>query len=143
MKKKACGVWALLLALLLTACGTETVKENDLTEVDLDLTQLSSTMVYSEVYNMMLAPEKYEGKTIRITGMLEVYEDAGQTYFACIITDATACCAQGLEFFPKDGYRYPEDFPSVGEAVTVEGTFTLVSEGQYRYMQLVDADMLP
>ena len=36
--------------------------------VDVDLTRLSSTMVYSEVYNMMNAPGDYIGKTIKMTG---------------------------------------------------------------------------
>ena len=36
--------------------------------VDFDLTRLSSTMVYSEVYNMMNAPGDYIGKTIKMTG---------------------------------------------------------------------------
>ena len=36
--------------------------------VDVDLTRLSSTMVYSEVYNMMYAPDDYIGKTIKMTG---------------------------------------------------------------------------
>ena len=31
---------------------------------DVDLTNLSSTMVYSEVYNMMSTPENYIGKTV-------------------------------------------------------------------------------
>ncbi|MBO6282705.1 MAG: hypothetical protein J6M63_02110, partial [Pseudobutyrivibrio sp.] len=33
--------------------------------VDLDLTTLSSTMVYSEVFNMMMEPMAYEGQTIK------------------------------------------------------------------------------
>ena len=36
--------------------------------VDADLTRLSSTMVYSEVYNMMYTPGDYIGKTIKMTG---------------------------------------------------------------------------
>ena len=37
--------------------------------VDLDLTVLSSTMVYSEVFKMMMAPEEYEGTTIKMDGI--------------------------------------------------------------------------
>ena len=36
--------------------------------VDVDLTKLSSTMVYSEVYNMMSSPESYMGKRVRMKG---------------------------------------------------------------------------
>lgn len=144
--RKACVsvCLALLLALMLSACGAagETAETEPAGKtVDVDLSQLSSTMAYSEVYNMVTAPESYVGKTVRMTGTLDIYEDAAQTYFACIISDATACCAQGLEFVPKEGYNYPEDFPPVGGTLTVEGTFALVKEGEYLYIQLLNADM--
>lgn len=35
-------------------------------EPDVDLTTLSSTMVYSEVYNMMCEPDRYLGKRIKM-----------------------------------------------------------------------------
>lgn len=62
--------------------------------IDIDLTSLSSTMVYSEVYNMMYEPDSYIGKTIRMDGIYTAYHDesSGNNYFACIIQDATACC---------------------------------------------------
>lgn len=34
--------------------------------IDVDLTQLSSTMIYAEVYNMMVTPDEYVGKTVRM-----------------------------------------------------------------------------
>ena len=38
-------------------------------KVDVDLTVLSSTMVYSEVYNMLLfTPDSYLGKTVKMMG---------------------------------------------------------------------------
>ena len=39
-------------------------------EPDVDLTTLSSTMVYSEVYNMMCEPDRYLGKRIKMNGSL-------------------------------------------------------------------------
>nr|MCR5716177.1 hypothetical protein [Lachnospiraceae bacterium] len=70
--------------------------------VDVDLTTLSSTMVYSEVYNMMVSPDAYVGKTIRMSGLMSIFLDEAteKYYYACIIQDATACCAQGIEFEP-------------------------------------------
>ena len=43
--------------------------------LDVDLTTLSSTMVYSEVYNMMYEPDRYVGKRIKMDGQFAVYED--------------------------------------------------------------------
>ncbi len=109
--------------------------------VDVDLTVLSATMVYSEVYNMMMAPEDYEGKKIKMKGLLSVYYDAAadKTYFACIIQDATACCAQGIEFVLTDEYTYPDDYPETGEEICVAGTFETYTEGDFIYMNLKDA----
>ena len=111
--------------------------------VDLDLTQLSSTMVYSEVYSMMFAPEEYVGKTIKINGQFSAYEDTntGKIYPACIVADATACCAQGIEFVRDGSFHYPEDYPELGTEITVTGVFQTYEENGTTYCHLVDAVM--
>ena len=57
--------------------------------IDVDLTTLSQTMVYSEVYNMMETPEDYVGKTIKMRGLYSYYYDEGtkNEYHACIVQD--------------------------------------------------------
>ena len=112
--------------------------------VDVDLTRLSSTMVYSEVYNMMNAPGDYIGKTIKMTGQFVYYEnpDTQAQYFTCIIGDAMACCSQGLEFVLTGKHTYPDDYPELGSEITVSGTFELYEEGDNRYCRLVDAEMI-
>ena len=111
--------------------------------VDVDLTKLSSTMVYSEVYNMMVAPDKYVGKTVRMRGQFALYEDtqSGARYFACIIADATACCSQGLEFVLEGTHAYPQDYPSLGTEITVTGEFRTYEENGNLYCHLTDAKM--
>ena len=44
-------------------------------EPDIDLTTLSSIMVYSEVFNMSVSPEEYIGKTIRMAGIFTTKQD--------------------------------------------------------------------
>ncbi len=113
------------------------------TDVDVDLTTLSATMVYSEVYNMMTGPEAYMGKTVRMKGELAYYknEATGKEYFACIIRDATACCAQGIEFELAGDYKYPDDYPELGTEITVKGVFDTYNEGENRYVTLRNAVM--
>ena len=143
MKKK---YFLLLLALLLTlsACGKEpetaAVTENPQGKVDVDLTALSSTMVYSEVYNMLTTPENYIGKTVKMAGSYSSFldESTGAVYRVCMIADATACCAQGMEFVLKDGMEYPE----METDITVVGTFQLYDENGTAYCHLVDASIL-
>ena len=76
-----------------------------------DLTALSSTMVYAEVFNMMMEPERYIGRTIKMKGIYysSYYNVTQKDYHYIIITDAAACCAQGLEFVCLDDNSYPED----------------------------------
>lgn len=110
--------------------------------IDVDLTTLSSTMVYSEVYNMLSCPDDYKGKTIKMEGQFVSYRDEfqGIDYYACVIMDATACCSQGLEFVPTGKYSYPEDFPSDGDMVTVIGKFDTYMEGDYEMCTLRNAE---
>ena len=111
--------------------------------IDVDLTKLSSTMVYSEVYNMMTVPEDYIGKKVKMEGQFAIYEDenAGKIYFACIISDATACCQQGIEFELKDDLKYPDDYPELGTDVVITGDFDTYSEGDKEYCILRNAIM--
>ena len=116
-------------------------------DVDVDLTKLSSTMVYSEVYAMMTAPEEYIGKTVRMKGQFALYQATDsngqslpdQIYFACVIADATACCQQGLEFILAGDAKYPDDYPELGTDITVVGEFQTYMEGEYQYCHLIDA----
>ncbi len=96
--------------------------------VDVDLTQLSSTMVYSEVYAMVYEPEQYIGKTVKMHGLFATQEYNGERLYACIVQDATACCAQGLEFELAEELVYPDDYPEPGEEITVIGTFDTYKE---------------
>lgn len=151
MKKILCVLLSLCIALTFTACGgsSETQKSSDPAAVDVDLTQLSSTMVYSEVYNMMTVPEDYIGRTVRMRGQFGLYQatDAAgnpvpdQIYYACVIADATACCQQGLEFVLAGTHSYPADYPEIGTEITVVGTFETYMEGEYQYCHLVNAVM--
>lgn len=134
----------LLCAALLCGCSGRNAAEFLTDEgVDLDLTRLSGTMVYAEVFNMRYEPEDYYGKVIRIQGLFSAYQnpETGEYYYNCIIPDATACCAQGIQFFPADeALTYPDDFPENGATVTVRGTYELLDENAYMG-GLLDADM--
>ncbi|MBQ9238348.1 MAG: hypothetical protein IJ191_03410 [Treponema sp.] len=111
--------------------------------VDVDLTQLSAVMVYGEVFNMLIEPERYEGKTVRMRGMFDVFEysDGGevQQVFACVILDATACCAQGLEFSLAGNHSYPQDYPDRFEMITVTGRFHHYEKNGFDTMGLMDS----
>ena len=115
---------------------SENNADQEIQKIDVDLTQLSSTMVYSEVYNMMYTPEDYIGKTVKMNGAFTLYcqkvTEDGQPdfnypiYYACVIADATSCC-------------YPDDYPKLGGNITVTGTFETYEEDGNQYSHLVNA----
>lgn len=126
---------------------TEITISSSESTVDYDLTQMDSDMVYATVYQMMAVPEQYEGKTFRIEGnFYEIYfEPTAKYYFYCVIQDATACCAQGMEFVWGDGsHVYPDEYPEEDAEVIVEGTFeTYTEEGDENlYCRLKDATLI-
>ena len=111
-------------------------------KIDVDLTKMSSTMVYSEVYNMLALPDDYLGQTVRMKGEFQCYEGEERNYYVVLIADAMACCQQGMEFVLAGDYSFPEDYPEPGTTVTVTGVFDTYTEGEYRrFAQLIDARM--
>ena len=116
-------------------------------KVDVDLTVLSSTMVYSEVYNMLYNdPAHYLGKTVKARGTFSIYQlvtdgvlQPDPVSYACIISDAAACCAEGMEFVLEGDLTYPDDYPELGTEITVIGEFQPYEENGMTRYHLVNA----
>jgi len=167
MKKIICASLALIMIFALVGCGSQDgdkpsstgtssisdapkAEQTDKSKFDVDLTKLSSTMVYSEVYNMMTTPDDYVGKMVKMKGQFALYQATDsngksipdQIYFACVIADATACCQQGLEFVLAGGYTYPDDYPELATEITVVGEFQTYMEGNNKYCHLVNAEFV-
>lgn len=138
MKKLICILLSAVILFTLVSCGSAEPRSSG--EIDVDLSAMSGTMVYSEVYNMMSEPENYIGKKVRMEGLFSMVEGEGRNYFTCIITDAAACCSQGVEFSLKGDHKYPEDYPKLGDPITVVGVFETYKEGGNKYCQLKDAE---
>ena len=141
MKKTVSLVIIFVIVLALVSCGeTKPADEN----VDLDLTALSSVLVYSEVYNMLVTPQNYVGKTVKMNGQFTTAygEETGLYYPAVIIKDATACCSQGMEFVLKGNPQYPTGYPALNEEITVVGTFETYDEFGVMYCHLVNAEIV-
>ena len=109
-------------------------------DIDIDLTELSAQMIYAEVSNMFKTPDAYKGKTIRMTGDFSAAEYNGKTYYACIIRDAAACCANGIEFVWA-GEHKASDYPAQGTQITVVGDFDTYMEENKMYVQLINAQL--
>ena len=108
-------------------------------KIDLDLTKMSATMIYSTMFDMLVMPEDYIEKNIKVKGWFETYTDpySGELYYAVVVPDATACCQQGLEFVWPGDHKYPEDFPQAGADITVTGIYKLIENDgiSYNYLE--------
>lgn len=107
-------------------------------KVDLDLTKMSATMIYSTIFDMLVMAEDYIDKNIKLSGWFETYTDpqTGEMYYAVVVPDATACCQQGLEFIWKGNHTYPDDFPKPGQDITVTGIYKMIETDGVTYTYL-------
>ncbi|MCR5608372.1 MAG: hypothetical protein K6G26_04855 [Lachnospiraceae bacterium] len=88
---------------------------------------------------MMCSPENYIGKTIRMSGQFSIYvdEETNNCYYSCVISDATACCSQGIEFTLDNN-----DYPAEGDDICVQGIFETYTEDDNIYCTLRNAFLL-
>ncbi len=117
----------------------ESAQTEEAVQVDIDLTAMTSTMVYAQVYDMITKPDDYVDKTIRVKGIYntEYFEPTDTTYHLLIIVDATGCCPQGLEFI----YTGEEDYPNVPAVVEMVGSIGVHVENGYTYLQIFTDDI--
>ncbi len=134
-----------LLVSCVSACGSEAntqssprentseIVEDDV--IDYDLTQMSSSLVYALVFDMMSRPDEYIGKTIKLNG--EYYSQTSIDdieYHYVIVADATACCAQGLEFASLDESI---EMPSQSSQIEIVGVFQMYKIGKSEYYHVL------
>jgi len=134
-------IWAFSF---LCGAGAEAPGPEEPLIADLDLSGMSGTVVYAQVYNMLYDPDAYLGKIIRMAGYYNYYDDQahGIVYHACIVPDATACCAQGIEFIWAGEHVWPDEYPEIGTDIIVTGRLEMYEEDGVKYLHLVDADLM-
>jgi len=149
MRKTVRNLVLFLIAAVLSVCPfcsmyaeAETPEEPPI--IDMDISGMSSTLAYAQIYNLLSDPSPWLGKTIRMSGLYSFYDDQEHNivYHACIISDATACCTQGIEFVWAGEHPWPVDYPESGTEITVTGRLEIYEEGGRKYLHLVDADLL-
>jgi len=130
---------------LFVSCGKEKQshpkEQTTESKVDMDLTKMSATMIYSTVFDMLIMPDEYENKVIKVKGNFQVFtnENNGQQYYAIIIPDATACCKQGIEFIWDGEHKYPEDYPELETEITITGAYQIIENEEgitYSYLKV-------
>lgn len=115
-------------------------------KLSLDLTKMSATMVYAEVFNMLIMPDQYDGKLIKVRGNFSRFVPNGKTeeVTTVVVSDALACCQQGLEFkitpgSPLENQLKNQSLPEPDSEIEIIGRFVLsqTEEGfDYFYLDL-------
>jgi hypothetical protein len=129
MKKFTSIILTACMLISLTSCG----KSTKVSDVNVDLTTMSSTMVYSYVADMLENPDNYKGQLVRMEG------DSNTTHggtHSCIVYDALGCCTEGIEYILDDEEL---DYPNDGDGITVVGTFATYTKGGSKYFVLINA----
>ena len=92
---------------------------------DIDLTKMSVTMIYSQIFNMLIMPEEYVDKIIKVRGAFEIYPNENNEidFFTLTVMDATACCKEGIDFIWAGNHTYPDDYPEQGQEITITGSY--------------------
>ena len=99
-------------------------------------------MIYAQVYDMVYNGDNYLGKKVKVKGPFSYFQETdGREFFAVLVSDATACCSQGIEFVLDGEHTYPNDYPELGTEITVTGEFDYYTEGYATYCQLLHAEM--
>lgn len=101
---------------------------------NLDLTQMSSTMIYAQVYNIVQDADIYFGSTIKMSGeFMTVHDDTEDIdRYCCIVKDETECCMTGFELQFDGEFTPPEE----GAKITVEGQLDFYEQEGARYLFL-------
>lgn len=138
-------MYKIILAILLASATLFAKEPGTSLKADIDLTKMSGTVVYAMVYKMVTEPAKFKGKHIKMTGVFSTYydEDIERRFFGCVISDALACCSQGLAFELAKPRKYPSEYPAEGGAITIEGDFDFEKdEGGMGFPIIRNATML-
>jgi len=133
-KCSICVIIVLMLCLIgcskTDTIGTENAQVNqkeesaipsNLQNVDIDLTELSDIMAAAEINNMIMQPEKYLGKTVKIKGIYFISSsNEGDVYHLVLVPDSTGCCFQGFEFVWSEDHSYLKE----GDEIEVVGVYS-------------------
>ena len=109
--------------------------------IDLDMSKMSSVLVYSQVVNIYESPDDYIGKRIKINGQYfaSYYDQTELYYHYVVVGDEFLCCQAGLEFFWNGKHTYPDDYPEDKTEIEVVGVFGSYEElGETYYFLTVD-----
>ncbi|MCL2200375.1 MAG: hypothetical protein FWB75_00285 [Oscillospiraceae bacterium] len=108
--------------------GSETTSAAN---VDIDLTELSTTMMQARFHHILSNAEDYLGQTIRVRGQYHNMPFGDEYLHFVMIIPGDECCRMGFEFMRAGDYVYPDDFPAQYGALEIKGVLTRGFDGTF------------
>ena len=125
-----------------TTPTTDTYFDEHFDEIvcDLDLTSMSTTMIFAQVNDFYTNGENYVDKIIKIKGLyIEDYrEEIDTTYKMLIVSDVTGCCVIGVDVVLPDNMSYP----SPGTFIALVGSIEVIANGVFNQVNFIASDMI-
>jgi len=137
--KRYLSVLLILCLVLITGCSnSESKSGSDIgnTEgVDYDLTSLGATALHAQMETIMIhEPSKYIGKVIRVRGAYDPWRPPEYNeYIQYIMIEGPTDCDKYLEFRATVERNYPEDYPSIGTIIEIQGVFGIYNIDEHPY----------
>ena len=145
MKKMLAAILAAVFCFLtFSGCGASEKKRD--AAIDIDFTAFSSTVAYAQLSALLMHPEEYAGKTVKIDGTYfsNYYDITDSYYHYILIEDSTACCSQAIEFaLSTHGQGYPDEdgavggYPIPGELIEIVGIISSYEELGHEYFYIL------
>lgn len=118
-----------------TATAYDAVTRFEIAEVpQQDMSRMSATMAYAQLYNIFTEQEKYVGQTLRMRGQYRPMRDenGAAKYHFIMVYDNAACCELGLEFLWTPAGHYPEEY----SLIELTGVFDICNDGGEKFCVL-------
>ncbi|MCL2198409.1 MAG: hypothetical protein FWB80_05760 [Defluviitaleaceae bacterium] len=110
---------------LLAGCGSQGGDTEERTPVDIDMTQMSVTMVSAQAAQLEFNPTAHLGQVVRIRGShYTFYWEMFQANIHYIVLDLTVgCCGAAFEFILSDELIETVGYPPHGAIIEIVGTY--------------------
>ncbi|NLJ64373.1 MAG: hypothetical protein GX337_03145 [Christensenellaceae bacterium] len=100
-----------------------------------DLSRLSSTMAYAQLYDMLCNAENYVGSAVKLKGPYMPYQsEAGELMHFVLVYDMQGCCELALEMLPTRGANI--EYPEMNTEIEAEGLFDICNDDGVRFVAL-------
>jgi len=130
-----------VISIVVTGCSDKAEIIDNTDVIDLDISEMSSVLAYSQVVNIYESPDDYMGKTIKLNGLYyaSYYDKTDLYYHYVVVGDETLCCQTGLKFVWNGEHTYPDDYPEEQTEIELVGLFGSYEEfGKTYYFLTVD-----